>query len=185
MQNNNNSQSQTLTHTYCDCLSLLLKLLNLKYLSYFSGAHFSTFACQLGLTYSLTHSLSLSVPFHGSVSNFSFSICMYVSCVCVRAYACTVVYFTVLCEQRHLLYEQFELHRILWWCSHILCVLMHTYRYTNSLSYTKTCWQRRMFQCMRAHILCISFDFGLKQSTLPANAPHWDELRVTVSHTVS
>lgn len=76
-----------LAHTQSECLSLLLKLLNLKYLSYFSGAHFSTFACQLGLTYSLTQSLSLSVPFHGSVSNFSFSVCMY-GCMYVRACVC-------------------------------------------------------------------------------------------------
>lgn len=57
---------------------------------------------------SLTHSLCL----RDSVSNFFFSLSLCV-CMCVRACACTVVYFTVLCEQRHLLYEQFQLHRIL------------------------------------------------------------------------
>lgn len=140
-------------------------------LSYFSGAHlFVNCVCLLvNSTDLLIHSLCLRY----SVSNFFLSLCMssvwlYV-CACVRC-SCTVVYFTVFCEQRHLLYEQFELHWILWCGTHssyAFCSRTHTH--THKTHNSRIPIHASLSVCA---LSCISFDFSLIQSTLLSKTHH-------------
>lgn len=97
----------TSTHSSSFSPFFSLVLLNLKSVIFFWRSFICQryFACQLRL--------KLTLRRRDCVSQISLSrLCLCVF-ACVRANACTVVYFTVLCGQRHLLYEQFQLHRIL------------------------------------------------------------------------
>lgn len=155
-------------NTLHDCRALLLLRFFLLCcwtlnLSYFSGAHLFVTTFRLSTQ---THSPSSWL----CLSNFSFSLCVF---ACVRAIACTVVYFTVLCGQRHLLYEQFQLHRILWSNTHTLSEYVSLSSYAFSHTLVQQCvsvciskkWSR-LVECVRAHVSCASFDFSLMQSTL-------------------
>lgn len=118
----------TSTHSSSFSPFFSLVLLNLKSVIFFWRSFICQryFACQLRL--------KLTLRRRDCVSQISLSrLCLCVF-ACVRANACTVVYFTVLCGQRHLLYEQFQLHRILWWHTqtHSLCFFLSLCRLMRS-----------------------------------------------------
>lgn len=174
----------TSTHSSSFSPFFSLVLLNLKSVIFFWRSFICQryFACQLRL--------KLTLRRRDCVSQISLSrLCLCVF-ACVRANACTVVYFTVLCGQRHLLYEQFQLHSILWWHTqtHSLCFFL------------SLCRLMRSRIAMRVHVHFQEAKPNVRVCACPwncvlrlisvwcrarclKNTPHWDELRVTVSHT--